>query len=373
MTPDREIRLLILSVGSLLGQNILDALDPRRRHVRVIGANSESDNPRPFRCDVAYLVPAISNESGLQDRILDIVSRENPDLILPGRDDDVVFLSKLREKHLPLAGRIPCGSQEAARILRDKALSFRFARRNDLPFADTFVPDPAVSSEEAGEWLRRHRFPLLAKPLQGFGSRGIKLVLTRDHFNRILQAGGYVVQEWLGAPPPLNDHLRELDLGYPLFLCLPEEAQYAGQTVIAPDGRVLDVFCSVNTMVLGRCERSQAVGDPGLIDVTKAYAEAMARAGWRGSFNVQLKRQPDGAYKAHEMNGRMTGSTSARRWLGYDEIRMLVREFVGIDLGPAKDESGPFASCVARSLTDYPVFAKHVETLRRNGVWRASS
>ena len=35
--------VLILSAGSLLGQNILDALEPRRGQVRVIGAEGEID------------------------------------------------------------------------------------------------------------------------------------------------------------------------------------------------------------------------------------------------------------------------------------------------------------------------------------------
>ena len=58
------------------------------------------------------------------------------------------------------------------------------------------------------------------------------------------------------------------------------------------------------------------------------------------------------------MSGRMTGSTSARGYLGYDEIRILIKEFYGIDIGKDSRYKRDNAGVVYRSLTDYYVSGK---------------
>jgi len=92
------MKLLITSVGSLLGQNVLDGIESRRNLVNVVGMNSIADNPRNFRCDTVYLVNN-TNQPEFLDEFLEIVEIEKPDLILPGRDEDCVFLADFKSKH----------------------------------------------------------------------------------------------------------------------------------------------------------------------------------------------------------------------------------------------------------------------------------
>ena len=77
------MRLLIMSVGSLVGQNILDAIENRRNNIFVIGINSVAKNPRNFLCDRTYLTTQISNEEQFESEFIEILKKENPDLILP--------------------------------------------------------------------------------------------------------------------------------------------------------------------------------------------------------------------------------------------------------------------------------------------------
>jgi hypothetical protein len=58
-----RLKILVLSVGSLLGQNILDALEGRREQVDVIGGDTGTTNARLFRCEVPS-----SNEEGWMRR-----------------------------------------------------------------------------------------------------------------------------------------------------------------------------------------------------------------------------------------------------------------------------------------------------------------
>jgi hypothetical protein len=145
--PPRSLtnRLLILSAGSLLGQNILDALEPRRGRLEVLGADARADSGRLFRCDRVYLTPLIEEEEAFEQRLLEIAGLEQPDLIIPGRDHDILFLSRFSTRHPQWAARIPCGAYEAARIMQDKALSWEFARQQGLPFAETLLVTPETT------------------------------------------------------------------------------------------------------------------------------------------------------------------------------------------------------------------------------------
>ena len=106
-----------------------------------------------------------------------------------------------------------------------------------------------------------------------------------------------------------------------------------------------------------------------MVATVQKYAEAFAKIGWRGPFNIQLRRDADGSFKCHEFGGRTSGSTSARRLMGYDEMRMLMRAFVGRDLGPAIDDDSRSPGFVQKTLTDYFVPTQDVEVLKRTGSW----
>lgn len=163
-----KLKILITSVGSLVGQNILDALEGRREGVRVIGVNSMAEAASNFRCDVCYMAPVASNEEEYRTRLLEVMEAELPNLVLATRDDDVIALAAIREQHPRHATRIVCGSLEAARTMDDKFLSYQFARRRRLPFADTACGDES----ELLELVAKRGYPLIAKPRRGYGSRG---------------------------------------------------------------------------------------------------------------------------------------------------------------------------------------------------------
>ena len=124
----KDLRLMMLSAGSLVGQNILDSLEGRRHRLRIIGLNSLPHNPRVFRCDRAYLVPS-ANSPEFESRLADIIGKEDPDLILPGRDDDILTLIRLRQCRPEWKKKIPMGSLEAAEIMDDKSRSAEFAKK----------------------------------------------------------------------------------------------------------------------------------------------------------------------------------------------------------------------------------------------------
>ena len=132
-------RILITSVGSLVGQNVLDTLDDRRGGFHVAGTTSVSRIALD-RCDRVYLVPETATPPSLfQRRFAEVFQREKPEVVLPGRDADVTALAEMAAADPSLAAHLACGNAASARLFEDKWLSHGFAREHGLSFADSAV------------------------------------------------------------------------------------------------------------------------------------------------------------------------------------------------------------------------------------------
>lgn len=141
------------------------------------------------------------------------------------------------------------------------------------------------------------------------------------------QEPGQIIQDYIGNPSILHKKVNQLQNGIPMFFSIPENQQYAIQTIIKPDGSWLNPFCSVNKMIMGKCEESEIVIDENLEFIGNAFSKAFSNRGWRGSLNVQLKPDDQSKFHAFEFNGRVSGSTSARYLMGFDEVGILISAF----------------------------------------------
>jgi len=244
------MKLLVTSVGSLLGQNILDSIESRRHLIQVIGTNTIAENPRNFRCDIIYHVHNTKSDR-FYEEFDSIVRLEKPDLILPGRDDDCLFLAEIK-KTLPekFVKAIPCGSPIVPRIMFDKYESFLFCQKHHLPFADTFLFEGQDHIAGLNTFIEKHGFPLVFKPREGFGSNGVIFVLNHDHINEITRQGESLFQEYLGKPEHIFNYKDSFKKGIPLFFQIPEvnPSQEIGLKVL--DMPFLARFSDCETCVL---------------------------------------------------------------------------------------------------------------------------
>lgn len=352
------MKLLILSGGSLVGQNLLESLAGRRQDLRLVAANSVPDEPSLFGYDRVYLTPP-THSPGFEARLRELLEAERPDLVVPGRDDDVAWLAGFGERNPDLAARLLCGSRAAAEIMHDKLASWHFARGQDLPFV------PTIAASDCGAGLPPgFSLPLLAKPRSGFASRGIYLLNQPSQLAAIAALPDYVLQPWLGAGEELQAYLEALPrLGVPLHHSF-EPPKYAIQTLLLAPGRWLPAFCTRHRMRSGASLGLEAFPDPALSAIGEACARAFSAIGWRGPLNIQCLQSPTG-YLIHEFSGRFTGATAARLQLGYDEIGAALKSLLGFEL-PAP--AAPVAS-VERRLVCRVLPPGAAEQLRQHGSW----
>ncbi len=367
------MKLLITSVGSLLGQNILDSIESRREFIEVLGINSIADNSRNFRCDVVYLVKDISHKDFGKD-FQKLINSENPDFILPGRDEDCIFLAELKKADpVNLAKKIPFGDPYIPRIMYDKYESYVFCRNNNLPFADTILYEGKKDLPVLFKFLEGTGFPLVSKPRHGFGSRNVHFICNDEQLSEIAKESDLVFQEYLGQGHQVFQYQNSFNKGIPLFFQLPEEEQYTAQQIINPNGGVDEVFITINTMVFGRNELCKQIQNTEIDHLARKYCKTLYEHGWYGPVNIQLKQDKNGEWKVFEVNSRLSGSSSARTEMGYDEFGILTDIFASEHKIPNLTTKDKLAGHVYKYLTDCSVKATDIETLSKTKVWRKSS
>jgi carbamoyl-phosphate synthase large subunit len=358
-------RILLLSGASLVGQNVLACLAPWRDRLVVAATSSVADDPFLFEFDRVYHVPQVrSDPLAHATRFDDVIGHFEPDLVVPCRDDDVSFVAARRDSCPEEAHRLLCGDAAVASAMLDKLKGAQFSAARGLPFVPTLAADGNVTA--ALRFAASHGWPLIAKPRRGFASRGVRLLLTEGQLERACAAPDTVIQKYVGDAGAVRRAADDVaENGLPLFLTT-EETKLSLQACIGPDGEVTAAFASGNVMRMGRSEAVQLVDDAASVVLARRWAGVFAQAGWRGPLNIQCQRDADGAVAIYEYNGRFTGATAARQLLGFDEVRYVLRDWLGFAAGgptlrPARE--------VLRYLVGRPRREDDARRLLRDGCW----
>jgi carbamoyl-phosphate synthase large subunit len=254
----------------------------------------------------------------------------------------------------------------------DKLASWEFSVQAGLPFAETISTDAPAAAIEA--FADTHGFPLIMKPRHGFGSRDVFFLLNAEQLRRAIGRPDFVIQRYVGDPAPICAYANAVATeGVPLFHTL-EAIKPSIQSLIGPDGKVVDTFAAIAIMRLGRDERTLMELDPQAKQLGDLCAAAFSRIGWRGPLNLNCARDRDGQLRVFEFNGRFTGATAARRLLGYDEVSLALQTFCQFGGTPSAGslDRGDTPSEVVRFPVGRVPDARNVRELLRTGYWRAA-
>jgi hypothetical protein len=321
------IKLLVTSVGSLVGQNILDVLDyppfSRRAMVTVIGTNSVATNPNNFRCNRTHLVPPTAS-ADFGALMAEIIRLEAPDVILCGRDDDTVALTEILAQMPGCASKLPYGSKASVLVGHDKRLTWHFCRKHQLPFAQTYVADDDPAFDRFEAFAANVGYPLVAKPACGSASRGVFFVRNRAEADAVKALGNYIFQEYLGRPSELSSYFALLATAPPLFANAPDACHHSCHTFIYADGSLDQIFVSRNVHQAGVTMGFERTTHPVLEDMTTHFAHALYREGGFGPITVQFRQDRHGDWKAMEINLRTNGNTYPRFLMGQDDVGNVI-------------------------------------------------
>ena len=323
-----KIHMLLVGGGSLVGQNIMQAIGERRELFFIEVTNSDADEPSLADSDRVNIVPPTTSGGEVLGKLLMQRLQDNScDLVIPCRDAEVLWLANFREEHPEHANRLVVGSASMAEVFLDKYLSWTFSHRHGLPFVRTANLAKGV---ELDAFLAEVPLPLIVKPRQGFASRGVSILFDPGQVAPLIGESTLILQPYLGGATEVETFLGQIqESGLPLFFSF-EADKHSIQSFISPEGRIEDVTVTIHAMHQGvslQVERSDCANAHAL---GQRCSEVFAAEGWRGPLNIQCHRMEDGTYRIYEYNGRFTGATAARALLACDELATALRSFKGI-------------------------------------------
>lgn len=362
------LTLLLLSGGGHTGANVMATLALRREKLRLIATSDIPEEPTLFAFDAVYLAPPLATApKQFEARVLELLSTEKVDLVIPCRDEDVLWLARLRDRRPELAPRLLCGASAVAEAVSDKWLSCQFAGEHGLPFARTL---PTAAADDHAAFLAQAGLPLVLKPRRGANSRGVVLLDSAEQVARAMERPDAVLQEFLGdREATLRAIAAMRHDGMPLTHDFMGE-KHSIQILLAQGGECVSLACTLNVMD-GRISRRVSLDPaPQARSLGERCAEVFARAGWCGPLNVQCQGAPDGQLRIHEFNARFTGATAARWALGIDEVGQALRCFTGrFSVSSSAAEDHP---AVAReTLVARAAPGKALASLEQQGFWGA--
>jgi carbamoyl-phosphate synthase large subunit len=309
--------VLLTSAGSLLGRGILSTLEGRRQRLHLVGADLNPDSVGAQVCDEAIPLPPV-DAPDFAESVLKAVDTYGIDLVIPGRDPDLLALAGV---DVPMAGP----SESLVAVTRDKWATAQWCASQGIPFAPT-VATPVSSVP----WTP----PLIAKPRDGSGSLGVRVLLTPTQVARACATPGLIIQPFLDPPGELVPDLRD---GVPLFWEVACRAEYGVQALIGPNSEMGPWFCFISEHRLGRNEWLAPCDEPSLGSFAAEVVPQLAVAGFRGPVNVQVRRSGS-QWQVIEINPRFSGGTSGRYLLGFDEVGWVLNRWLGegtVPPGPA--------------------------------------
>lgn len=137
------------------------------------------------------------NFEGFEKYILKLVEKEEYDFIIPIRDTTTILLAKIQER-LPRSTKTLLGPPEAVTELNNKEKSAKLAERAGVPIPATYYP----SESKLDEIQQTADFPLLVKPKESSGARGILRVNDPSQLKSAYQSvknekGEAIIQEFV--------------------------------------------------------------------------------------------------------------------------------------------------------------------------------
>jgi carbamoylphosphate synthase large subunit len=118
----RDITILVTASGAPGTAALLRALRMNgERGVRVVGTDMSPQAVGRHFCDRFYVVPP-GSDPGFPDAVLDIVRRENVDVVLPQSSFDLLALAETRERFMGTT--VMVSPPEAIRAANDKAEAY---------------------------------------------------------------------------------------------------------------------------------------------------------------------------------------------------------------------------------------------------------
>jgi len=253
-----------------------------------------------YMSDVSYVVPR-SDSDEYWNVVLDIIKREGVDLILPTGDSDIRHFSQHRDLLESIGVSVFMSDYETIITCQDKMKFYECC----VSEFDTHLPKTTTNGYDL-------ELPILAKPRNGSGSRGIHLCKTFRELE-LIGNGDYIFQEYLPGQEYTVDVLCDMY------------------------NNVLSVVVRKRVQVkAGISTKGEIVRDSYIEDLCTRISKHL---NIKGPVCIQLKNDINGTPKFVEINPRLGGGTYFTTLSGVNFIDTILKLNNGEDVSvPSPNE-----------------------------------
>jgi carbamoyl-phosphate synthase large subunit len=292
-------RVLVSGASGIVGYGVLRSLRQAGMPSFLVGSSIYDDSVAPAFCDVFEKAPPTDSSEYLK-WLLETLRRHRIDFLIPGIEIDMYHWVK----HIPeirMTGAVPLlNDSDLIASCKDK---WRFYKQLEQAGITCVIES---SLEQDFTYLAdRFGLPFLLKPRQGFGSKGIVKVTSREVFDKHQREIGEVLM----AQPIVGNDEEEYTTS---VFCDGQGGYFASMTLrrrLSPNGFT---------------EKAEVADTQ---DFTSAIDDLCCLFRPLGPTNFQFRICPEGP-KLLEINPRISSSTSIRTAFGYNESIMAVEFFL---------------------------------------------
>ena len=274
-------------------------------------------------CAARYSAPSpLGDNEGYLNAILDLVIKENVQVLFPMTEPATLLLAEHREK-LPPTTILACPDLAKIQTVFDKSAVFRMAEEQGVATPRTLFVDNRDDFQQKKEAVQR--FPVVVKPSRskvpvkdGFLNTGVKYAEDMAALEKL-----YRTEQTLEFPSMIQEKI--IGPGTGLFTLFETDHHLA----LFSHERVLEKPPSGGVSVV--CKSVHLDGE-----MVEAAQKLLAAVGWKGVAMVEFKRdQRDGKAKLMEINGRFWGSLQLAIACGVDFPRLYLDILTGKSPAPS--------------------------------------
>ncbi|WP_321150949.1 ATP-grasp domain-containing protein [Aeromonas jandaei] len=305
MNVNNKVNVMVMAVGSPLGQSILKAVKLSSYVDNLYAADiSERAAGLHFENVQPVILPLVK-ENSYFDELTDLIERNDIKVIFPTISVEHEFFAKyasyFNERKIDI---VSCGTS-VFEICNDKYESMQYLRQNGIAAPATVL---GCEHDAIEEFITRYGFPLVIKPRNGASSNDVFVIKSKDRLLALLDAyprDYFVVQEYLEDPK-----------------------DYTAGVYVSSSGDFNDVIIFERDLKFGLSYSGKIIIDENIKKYCLSIANALKST---YSINIQFKMMAGQPY-CYEINPRLSSTTSIRAHFGFNEPDMIIRDIIGINL-----------------------------------------
>ncbi|MGR4974977.1 ATP-grasp domain-containing protein [Pseudomonas sp. LARHCG127] len=320
--------VMVTGVGAIMGYGLLKSLRAADPSVRLVGTDIYDDAVGRGWCD-AFVQAPLTADACYSQWLGDTLARHEVDLLIPGIEQDVHWLSDNRALLATFDCQVALNNPQLIELSRDK-----WAMDQALVALGDASRIPSLLTGDFHALKAALGLPFLLKPRRSYASKG--LVWVREE--RDFTPHAALLGDYLMAQPIIGSAADEFTVAAfgdgrggtgPII---------AFQRKLASDGATAKAWVyqddSLDETVARLCRAFKPVGPT----------------------NLQFRRGSDGSWSLLEINPRISSTSSMRRAFGYNEAAMCLDFYLD---GKTPAQPTIRSGFAVRYIEDFIVYDRH--------------